>query len=105
MLGLRAVWDRQWQHGLLRPELSAGWVHQYFDDHGEITASLQGAAPIDGYESFTIRGATTPRNGLLAGAGLVADMGRNSRAFLNYNLVYDSDSFNQSVVAGVRVTW
>ena len=105
VLGLRAVWDRTWQYGLLRPELSAGWMHQYLDDHGEITASLAGAAPSDGNESFSIRGVTNPRNGLLAGAGLVADMGESSRAFLNYNLVYDSGNSDQAIVAGVRVNW
>ena len=82
-----------------------GWVHQYLDDHGEITASLEGAVPGDDYESFTIRGVTTSRDSLLAGVGLAADFGQSSRLFLNYDLTYDNDGTDQAVVLGVRVAW
>jgi outer membrane autotransporter protein len=105
VLGVRAVWDRQWQDGRLQPELRVGWAHQYLDDHGEMTASLAGASITAGYEPFTLRGVTTERDRLLAGAGLVVDIEKNSRLFLNYDLTYASDCTEQAVVAGVRVVW
>jgi outer membrane autotransporter protein len=82
-----------------------GWAHQFQDDHPAMTASWVGAPVSAGYRDFTVRGPQISRDSLVVGAGLTAEVGKDTRLFVSYDGVINNERTGHAFLAGVRVTW
>jgi outer membrane autotransporter protein len=88
------------------PELRAAWTHDFLDDRGAFAAAFSGAPAVN----FTQIGAATGRDAAELGAGVSFAIAQTTipgqlSAFVQYDATIAAHQTNNTVAAGLKVTW
>jgi uncharacterized protein with beta-barrel porin domain len=80
------------------PELRLHWEHEFADQSTLATSSLAGVP-------FTVNSAKPGRDAAVIGVGLSALADDNLRIFTNYDASLRENQTDQTITAGVKITW
>ena len=95
-LGARAMWQLDTDYGVLTPEISAAWVHDY-------TSNIQDASGVIGGQAYSIHTEGLPSDGVRLGLALALTSPGATDLRVEYN--GELRSGYQSQTATVKASW
>jgi uncharacterized protein with beta-barrel porin domain len=84
---------------------SAAWSGESTYRPSELTGALSGSTWLQGFQRFTVAGATEARNRMLLTTGASVFFGERGSAFVMYDGALSDIESQHGVSAGVRVHW
>lgn len=82
-------------------QLRGRWVHEFGDDRASVDSSFASDPTV----VFTLRDAEVSRDSAILGTGLSAQIGKRTRAYLDYDARLNSDESLQVLSASLQYRW
>jgi uncharacterized protein with beta-barrel porin domain len=82
-------------------DVRLGWLHEYADTSRPLTASFAGAPGF----SYTVFGATPPRDSAVLGLAANASIASTTRVYLRYEGAVGGGTDNHALTLGLRLSW
>ena len=105
VIGVRTTWQPRAWNSRVKPELRVGWARESFDDHGQFTATLAGAASLAGFQRFMVNGVTEARDSAAVSLGATTAFVKRGRIFFVYDGNFAGSFTEHGLGAGVRISW
>jgi outer membrane autotransporter protein len=86
----------------ITPEVRLRWAHEFGDRDREIRGVLPAAATGG---AWLVRGASSPADGLVVGAGWTVTTAGNLHVFADYDAILNQDLVEHSLAVGIRLEW
>jgi T5SS/PEP-CTERM-associated repeat protein len=82
-------------------QLRGRWVHEFGDNHSTVDAAFVGSPTA----VFTVEDKPIARESVLLGAGISADLNKQTRAYVDYDIRLNSDESVQVVSGALQFRW